>query len=180
MNSRHSDLLDRIEAQRGDLRLLRGREVYLGMWIVVETRAQQRQHLLRGSAGGTDDEDVPELALVEAVRIGELRQDRLRGAVHASLLSLGEMPGRRESAPQAFAVANLRMMTERLVPVFLVERKPDVSRRRLQRGPIAEWLTRNHAIDPPRGSAAGAQERSRECLIGLVKTTPGFHERADG
>jgi hypothetical protein len=90
------------------------------------------------------------------------------------------MPGRRESAPQAFAVANLRMMTEGLAPVFLVERKPDVSRRCLQRGPIAEGLTRNHAIDPPRGSAAGAQERSRGRLIGLVKTTPGFHERADG
>jgi hypothetical protein len=71
-------------------------------------------------------------------------------------------------------------MTESLAPVFLVERKPDVSRRCLQRGPIAEGSTRNHAIDPPRGSAAAAQQRPRECLIGLVKTTPGFHERADG
>jgi hypothetical protein len=32
-----SGLLDRIEPQRGDLRLLRSRDLYLGTWIVVET-----------------------------------------------------------------------------------------------------------------------------------------------
>ena len=159
---------------------MRSRDLYLGTWIVVETGAQQRQHLLRRSAGGTDDEDVPELALVEAVRIRDIRQDRLRGAVHASLISIREMPCRREPAPQAFAVANLRMMAERLAPVLFVERKPDVPPGCLQRGPIAERSTRGHGIDPPRGSAAGAQERPRESVLGLVKTTPGFHERANG
>ena len=92
--------------------------------VVAESRGQHREHLVGAAARGADDEDVAERLFVPSIALGERIEDVIRRAVDSRLLASREGMSRRKPLSQGLAIADLRVMGERLAPVVFGRARP--------------------------------------------------------
>ena len=113
-----------LQPQLANLRVLFSRNQDLGLWIVRQPGFEKCQHLFGSLPRCTHDENVAEALLVAPVPLEKADKNIFCSARNARLLAFRESAGRCKLAPQRFAIAYARMMSERFDPVFTIESEP--------------------------------------------------------
>src|SRR4029453_10742585 len=157
----YSSSLQSPQPKLGDLGLFGRRHAQLGCGIVRQPGVEQIEDLGRGLPGRAADEGIPAPPLVVGIRRRQRVKDVIRCAADASLLRFGQMMRCGKSVAQVLAIADTRMLRERLLPVVRLQGEPLTPRRLIERLVVAEWPQRDHPLDPGGRSAAGAQQRTR-------------------
>src|SRR5262245_5798246 len=143
--------------------------------IVGKPLSQGREHLFCSFARRAHDEDVAEARFVLPVSLEQSVQNLVRRPSDPRLFAFRERTSGRELLTEDIAIANARMVTEGLDPIFPAEGEPLLTRRGERRLLRAEGTTRKHPIDPAGSATAEAQKLARLLLIGSVNCSPAFH-----
>src|SRR3954462_546704 len=139
-----------LQPQVRDFPLLLGSDVHFDGWIVVQTVAQQAEHLRGGLARGANDENMIEPRLVFTVRCDQLSESLRIRAARSGLLLLG---------PATTLLADPRMGGEGLSPILTIKASPDRIGFFPQIGEILKRTPLHHLLSPGVGAATRQQHR---------------------
>lgn len=159
-----------VQTQGGDLSLLLGSDLKLGIGVVSQALLQLLQHVLSGSAGRPNKEDVSESLEVGVVGDRQTLSNMRLGLLHGRLFALGDLRGR-------LLVADSWMGGKGLEQIVALAVAPDFVGGAVQCFNGAKRSGGGHQAGPARRAAA-AQQRGLCVIAGkLVESIQAAHQK---